>query len=772
MWNRPEPGSMMNPNGNRRFYPTAGLIVCVLFLIPGSVFAGATKAARPEWQPVELSLPPRQEAAGVVAFPCVFTPQNDRCAWDAPRPPALDPSRRVEITLSCDKPELVRGVTLYLRSGNGWYSAVLPIPETIPRPASVTAGSFSPEGQPAGWDRIDAIRLAVWKRSPGECTLRLTALSSVQDRVFVLQAGDSAPASEKGLAETLSRRVSNWLTRAGIGHALVTEKEWMQLPASQTRFAILPYNPLPPAPLLKSLEAVIGKGGKLLVCYGASPELATRMGFRLAPYKAAPTPSTWSTYRFDPPVGSVSRVFQESPNLIPVFSNTPQARVLAWWENTLGERRQEPAWLGSPAGYWMTHTLEAEDASLKTRVLLEWIASTAPEAWEQAGQAAMATASAVLPPPDLARLQALAANKAWKDVVDSSAQLRAEAARRKAASLPACPTSETAAVWAQPGPGFLPADWTRVAAALKQAGIRRVYLSAVAFGRAHAESSVWPRSDMAEFSTDPFGGSLKAAQAGGLSVHAWITCFNVAYTPPARMAVWRLTGRLMQTPAGEQPWLTPTHPENTALLLDGIEELATRYPVNGIQLDYVRYSEAGLDITPCALKGFEAATGVKLDHAPADVLPGGPKHEAYKKWLMLTLEKFVKDARDRVRRARPGISVSAAVFPAYPYCRDGVLQDWKRWLENDAVDAVCPMSYSASLAEFRAFIAAYKTMPGWGSKIYPGIGVYSDSASLTPEDLLDQVETVRAEGGAGTVFFIANREFLRDCLPILQPALD
>ncbi len=762
----------MNTSGNSGIRSHAFRLAALL-LIPASLgFAAASPAGRSTWIPAEDSPYSRLESSGTVVFPCRFTPKNDRCVWDGPKPATVAPAGQFKLTLSADKPELIRAVTLYLKSGDGWYAAPIHPLETTPRLFSFTKESFTPEGNPADWSRIDAIRLAVWKRTEGEATLRLDPNDTGQDRVFVLKGGPSIPEGEQELASTLSRRCSAWLQNAGIHHALIGESDWLSVPPGQTRFLLLPYVPRPNSTLLQALKAVLAKGGKLLVCYGASPELAGLMGFRLAPYQAAPTPFAWSAMRFEPAVGPISLVGQESHNLIPVFPDSDQTRVLAWWEDAEGKRQAEPAWVGGPAGYWMSHVLDSEDAGLKTRVLLEWIGAAAPDAWEQAGRTALTRAAAVLPADALNTLQPLAARKDWKTLVDESRRLRLEGTRRQAAALPPAGPSETNAVWIQPAPGLLPADGSRVAPALRQAGLRRIYLSAVAFGRAHFNSGFWPRSELMESVADPFAGILKAAKPAGLSVHAWVTCFNVAYTPPARMAAWRLAGRLMQTPSGEQPWLTPTHPENRKWLLDAIGELAARHPVDGIQLDYIRFPDGALDISPSARTGFEQAGGSPVEAWPADVLPGGTRHAAYKAWLTAGLGEFVNAVRDRVRQERPGTLLSAAVYPAYPYCRDGVMQDWKNWLENDWVDEVCPMSYTADRSELQSWIAAFREMPGWGSRIFPGIGVFSDTAPLEPNAMLDQLRLVREAGGAGAVFFLANREFLRECLPLLQPALD
>jgi uncharacterized lipoprotein YddW (UPF0748 family) len=766
---RPEAENMTTTSGSNRL--SLHVLLGILLTIP--VLGGATPPVTTAWLPVENSAAVALESSGaIVAFPCRFTAENDRCAWDGPVPPGFDPAGRLQLTLSCDKPELLRGVTLYLKSGEGWYAAPLPAPDSRAAPLSLGPAQFIPEGKPAGWHRIQAVRLAAWKKTPGACTLRLSGFSSIQDRVFVIQAEDSVPENERPFAEAFAKRLSGWLQAAGIGHVRIAEKEWIALPPQQTRFAILPYNPRPGPAFLKSLDAVVKKGGKLLSCYNASPALASLMGLRLAPYKAAPAPVYWSNFEFAPPVGPVGRVFQESPNLIPAYPDSPKASILAWWENAAGKRREEPAWLASPAGYWMTHTLELEDAARKTRVLLEWIGESAPEAWEQAGMAALAGMEARLSPPLWEEGRALAARKEWKKLVDLAASTQAALAFEKAALLPPAPASETSAVWAQPGAGLMPADWPKVASQLHQGGIRRVYLSAIAFGRSHAESELWSKSEMAGFVSDPFGRTLKEARAAGLSVHAWVTCFNVAHAPPARLKAWSLAGRLIQTPQGEIKWLSPAHPENRELLLESLAELALRYPVDGLHLDYVRYPDEGLDISPAARKGFESETGKTAAHWPQDVLPGGARHEEYRQYLVGTLNQFVQAAHARLRAVRTNLTLTAAVFPAYPYCRDGVLQDWQSWLEKGSVDAVCPMSYTANPAEFNAFLEAYKAMPGWGTRIYPGIGVASDTFPLPSLTVLDQVKMVREAGGAGVVFFLANREFLRDALPVLQTALD
>ena len=64
---------------------------------------------------------------------------------------------------------------------------------------------------------------------------------------------------------------------------------------------MLPYNPNPTPAELKALTSFLARGGKLGVFYGASPALATAMGFKLGAYVKAERPDRWRSIVFDDP---------------------------------------------------------------------------------------------------------------------------------------------------------------------------------------------------------------------------------------------------------------------------------------------------------------------------------------------------------------------------------------------------------------------------------------------------------------------------------------
>src|SRR5690606_29130092 len=69
-------------------------------------------------------------------------------------------------------------VNLYFHSDGGWYSSSASLAKPGWRSLSFSKDSFSIEGTPAGWDKIDAIRISVWAPGKGrrDTSFRLKSL--------------------------------------------------------------------------------------------------------------------------------------------------------------------------------------------------------------------------------------------------------------------------------------------------------------------------------------------------------------------------------------------------------------------------------------------------------------------------------------------------------------------------------------------------------------------------------------------------------------------
>lgn len=255
---------------------------------------------------------------------------------------------------------------------------------------------------------------------------------------------------------------------------------------------------------------------------------------------------------------------------------------------------------------------------------------------------------------------------------------------------------------------------------------------------------------------DPLALAVQEAHRHGLRIEAWVNVMPgwQGRTPPPH------GGQLYHThpdwflhdAAGRpQPLgdfyviLNPCLPEVRRHIVAVFDDLVSRYDLDGVHLDYVRYAWEGLagarqayprDAGTLAL--YRRETGRHPDDDAA----------AWDHWRANQLTRLVDDIGRVVRRRRPGISVTASVWrdPRIGY-RD-YLQNSVAWLRAGLVDVLVPMVYTADAGQFAADIDSYRRLVGRGW-IVPGIGLYMHER---PEQVRAQLQYCAEWGGDYALF--------------------
>jgi uncharacterized lipoprotein YddW (UPF0748 family) len=124
-----------------------------------------------------------------------------------------------------------------------------------------------------------------------------------------------------------------------------------------------------------------------------------------------------------------------------------------------------------------------------------------------------------------------------------------------------------------------------------------------------------------------------------------------------------------------------TNPADTAIQnyeLNVLGELVTKYPVDGVILDRVRYDDLHADFSPLSRALFEKHVGNKLANFPADIFewekaPDGSVHSKpgkyFRKWIewrSSVIRDFIAKARSVVKKARSGVSFGDNTGAWYP----------------------------------------------------------------------------------------------------------
>lgn len=234
------------------------------------------------------------------------------------------------------------------------------------------------------------------------------------------------------------------------------------------------------------------------------------------------------------------------------------------------------------------------------------------------------------------------------------------------------------------------------------------------------------------------------------------------------MAIFRSKGWLLSGEDGrERRWLDPSVSEVRAVLVQAARELATRYNVDGIHLDFVRYPDFVGSLGPTVRRRFESATDRKIADWPNDVKSGALRQE-FLHWRCERVTDLVSEVRSMLRREGQEKLLTAAVYGKYPSCADAVGQDWEAWVRAGLVDYLLPMDYTEDPAKFEELVA-YQARARWLRKhMLPGIGVTAAESRLDAAQVIDQVRVIRAADCPGFALFDLNTYLERDVLPVLK----
>jgi len=248
---------------------------------------------------------------------------------------------------------------------------------------------------------------------------------------------------------------------------------------------------------------------------------------------------------------------------------------------------------------------------------------------------------------------------------------------------------------------------------------------------------------------------VKHAHANGIELHPYVNVLIVeGRASPASLKRLRAEGRLQEGPAGQRiDWFCPSQEINFEAIERLMLEIATRYDVDGIQYDFIRYPNAlGCFCAKCRA-GFEKATGKPVAHWPTDVTKG-PRQAEWTEYRCGRISALVQRVSTRLRKEAPKVKISAAVFRDWPACRESVGQDWVRWCREGWLDFVCPMNYTLDPKLFAERTTIHRQALPAGFPLIEGIGIQSGSGTMNDAGRLAvQIALARRHGAVGFAGF-------------------
>jgi uncharacterized lipoprotein YddW (UPF0748 family) len=310
-------------------------------------------------------------------------------------------------------------------------------------------------------------------------------------------------------------------------------------------------------------------------------------------------------------------------------------------------------------------------------------------------------------------------------------------------------------------------DWDSATANLQRAGFNTIFANLASGGAA-----LYPNShslpSIVGGSPDLVAHGIDLAHRRGLAVHAKQIVTFMFKAPPEFQRELIASDRVMRGPDGHPvmqagfAWLCPSQEANRALIASSVTEMVKRYPVDGIQFDYIRFCEQPSCFCANCRREFERTIGTHVKRWPEAVLQGAYVTQ-FNEWRQHVINTWIEDLSARARQARPNLAVSAAVFSDLNRAREEKAQDWKLWLDRGYVDYVCTMTYTPDLRDFESKVQKEQTSAP-RSKVVVGIGSWKfDRLS----QLSAQITMTRQLGAPGFVLFSYDDSASRNFLPNL-----
>jgi uncharacterized lipoprotein YddW (UPF0748 family) len=326
---------------------------------------------------------------------------------------------------------------------------------------------------------------------------------------------------------------------------------------------------------------------------------------------------------------------------------------------------------------------------------------------------------------------------------------------------------EHRAFWCHSAFGVGGMEWDEAIKALADNGFTAIVPNMLWGGAAFYQSKVLPVAPEVNQKGDQIAKCLAACRKYGVACHVWKVNWNLGWNAPKDfVAKLREQNRLQVDFSGKGlDWLCPSHPDNQRLEIDSMVEVATNYDVDGIHFDYIRYPGPESCFCTGCRERFEKAIGAKVANWPADLRREADLHRKWLDFRRANITAVVAAVSEAVRKDRPKVKISAAVFGNWPVDRDGVGQDWKLWCQNGYLDFVCPMDYTPQTGQFRSLV---QRQVQWAGKVpcYPGIGYSTWGSKGDIFTLFDQIDVTRQAKTGGFTIFEYNAGSARDILPL------
>ncbi|HBJ80445.1 family 10 glycosylhydrolase [Pseudothermotoga sp.] len=264
--------------------------------------------------------------------------------------------------------------------------------------------------------------------------------------------------------------------------------------------------------------------------------------------------------------------------------------------------------------------------------------------------------------------------------------------------------------------------------------------------------SYFPQDDdFQRWSEDPLQVIVDEAKKLNMEVHAWCWVFAASSGGEENYFIKNFPDWIEKDKYGNiftkngTAWFSHSNPQTREYLIDGILEIAKKYEIDGINLDYIRYDGDEMGYDEHAVKGFMEETGID----PYKIEKYSKDQVIWHMWREEKINSFVEELYKRAKALDDRLLISADVYPSLSGARNEKKQNWEAWVRNKYIDALIPMNYKGSIEDLKIVLemqTKFKNMVC----LYSGLQMINLKST---EDLIEQIKTSINYLSSGIVLF-------------------
>lgn len=265
---------------------------------------------------------------------------------------------------------------------------------------------------------------------------------------------------------------------------------------------------------------------------------------------------------------------------------------------------------------------------------------------------------------------------------------------------------------------------------------------------------------------DALDGFVRIAHEYGIEVHSWVHNFFVghfgdnykSYNP--KFAPEAYEDKYLIDRNGKKHFfysennnyfvfLNPNDRECRDMLIDIYKQLVSKYDIDGLHLDYVRFPELnyGKDdfgYNQDIIDGFAKKTGITAD--PRNFKNGSAEMKAWIEYRCNIVTSFIKEVTTAVRDIDSDLWISAATYPDITLSKNTIFQDVVGLADSGCIDEFFSMSYGIEVDTVLISVNNYLKVTDGKTFYSAGIAAFLESTQLSFAQQLSAVTKAGVDG--------------------------